>query len=337
MSKHTHILFVAVALVLLTGFTSCRKGIFSHRADGPAVKNLRETGELYTADTKAFVMPRFGRFWSSMSIAGLLEHGTLVQAGDSVIQLDPTGVQQFIVERETNLENQKAALQKIRVNNDIQEKSHAAQLRSEEASFNLAKLQLQSARFETEKVRKVKELQFRQAEIKYEKVKRNIEYSRIIARNEEKIQEIRLQQTQGLVDMAREVLPQLTFRSPISGVFQVATRRRGRYMLKVGDDVRAGNSIGSVPDLTWMKVKTSVNEVDRMKIHTGQAVTVRMDALPSEAFPAVIEKIGVLCHAFSDEDARKVFDVTVKISVSDERLRPGMTVSCEFLPDEVKP
>jgi len=308
---------------------------FSHKQEKHA-QNIRETGELYTADTKSFILPRFGRYWSRMTITGMLEHGTQVSAGDSVIQLDPTDVKQFIVERQTQLENQVAALQKIRVNNDIKEKGYAASLKSEEAAFNLAKLQLEASRFETERARKVKELQFRQAQIKYDKVKRNIEYSRIMARNDEKIQQIRMQQVQELLEMAEAVLPQLTIRTPISGVFQVG-RRRGRKGTdyKVGEEIGAGNSMGSVPDMTWMKVHTYINEVDRPKIVEGQQVIVRMDALPAVEFKAEVEKIGVLCHAYSNDDDRKVFNVDVKILVSDERLKPGMTVSCEFVPETV--
>lgn len=293
---------------------------------------ITESGELVTADTKTFVMPRFGRYWGAFKIIGMLEHGTEVQAGDSIVQFDPSAVKQFIVDRETVLENERAQLNNILVNNEIEARRLDAQRKQQEADFNMRKLRMASAQFETEKNRHISELQFKQAEINFEKAKRNIEYAKVVAANNEKIQRIRVAQAESMVNMAYDVLPRLTIRTPISGIFQVASTRRGRGpMLKVGDEVRVGNSYGSVPDMTWMKVKTTVNEVDRSKVYVGMPVVVRMDALPEVSFPATVEKIGVLCRQYSNNDYRKVFDVTVKIDVSDQRLKPGMTASCEMI------
>ena len=75
-----------------------------------------------------------------------------------------------------------------------------------------------------------------------------------------------------------------------------------------------------------------VNEIDFLKIHVGQKVAVRLDAMHDVVFDGEISYIGKLCHQKWGSDLKQmVFDVEVKLLVSDERLRPGMTVSCEFL------
>jgi len=89
-----------------------------------------------------------------------------------------------------------------------------------------------------------------------------------------------------------------------------------------------------------MKVNTSIHENDFLKVHVGQPVTVRLDALPGTDFPGEIASIGRLCHAKDGSNTSKhvkVFDVEVRLLVSDERLKPGMTVSCEFHPDKSYP
>lgn len=330
--KHT---FIGI-LLLAVLFASCRETVQNTNEikRGDFKQTITETGELETADTKVFVMPRFGRYWWRLSIIGLIDHGTMVEAGDSIIQFDPTEIKQYIIERQTSLENQEAALQKIIVNNRIEFENLDATLRTEEAAFNLSKLQLESAKFDTERAQKVKQLQFRQAEIRYEKVKRNMAYTKTVSKNEEKIQRIKLEQLRDDVQKAREVLPTLTIRTPVSGIFQVAKRRR--EFIKVGDEIREGNPIGSVPDMTWMKVNTIISEVDRPKLKVGNPVLVRMDALPNVVFSGEIESIGILCRAYSNTDTRKVFDVVVKVTESDERLKPGMTVSCEYVADDMQ-
>ena len=159
--------FGLVALTLLC--TACSQSgedaIVMKVQQGDFRSSVTESGELVTADTKTFVMPRFGRYWYSFKIIGMLDHGTQVHAGDSIMQFDPSSVKQFIVERETTLESERAALEQLRVNNEIEAKSLDAQKKQQEADFNMRKLRLTSAQFETERNRHISELQFRQAEI----------------------------------------------------------------------------------------------------------------------------------------------------------------------------
>ena len=129
---------------------------------------------------------------------------------------------------------------------------------------------------------------------------------------------------------AYAILPKLTIRTTLSGIFQLGWNRRTNDMIKIGDDIYQGNNMGNVPDLTWMKANTFVSENDFLKIKMGQKVIVRLDALPKVEFKGEISYIGKLCHLKDEKSRQKIFDVEVKILKSDERLKPGMTVSCEY-------
>ena len=73
---------------------------------------------------------------------------------------------------------------------------------------------------------------------------------------------------------------------------------------------------------------------EEMVVKEGDTVLVRLDALPEVAFEGCIADIGLFCHPKDyNKPRQKVFDVEVRLLVSDERLKPGMTVSCEFLPN----
>jgi len=56
-----------------------------------------------------------------------------------------------------------------------------------------------------------------------------------------------------------------------------------------------------------------------------------LDALPKVIFDGEVTYIGKLCRLKERNSRQKVFDVEVTIRKPDERLKPGMTVSCEFL------
>lgn len=298
---------------------------------GDFTQSITETGELESIDERAFVMKRYGRYWYSMKIIGMLDHGTVVNVGDSIIQFDPVDVKKFIIDRQTRLENEEANLQKLLVQNSITRNGWASTLKSEEATFTLKKLEMDQSQFESDKIKKTKELEFKQAEISLNKVKKRIELSEVIAQNNEKIQRLWVKQIKGDIESAEAVLPQLTIRTPISGIFQIATQRRSREMLKIGDEVNFGNKIGNVPDLKWMKVLTTVNETDISKIALNQKVNVWLDALPDVTFEGKVSFISKLCRESYWGSKKKVFDVEVEILESDERLKPGMTVSCEII------
>ncbi len=290
-----------------------------------------ETGELAAINTMTFVMPRYGRYYYEMKIIGLLEHGAEVKPGDSIIQLDPSEVNKVIVNLETSLETEEANLEKLLVNQKNSESEVETRLKTEEATFNLRKLSMEYSRFESEKTKKIRDLEFQQAKINYENVKKSIKLKQIVDRNDLKIQKIRVRQLKDDIKSSKDVIPKLTIRTPIPGIFQIGTSRRNAQMLKIGDEVYQGNNLGSVPDLTWMKVNTTVNEQDFFKIDIGQRVIVRLDALPEVSFTGEIVEIGKLCHLKDDKSKQKVFDVVVNILVSDKRLKPGMTVNTEFI------
>lgn len=318
-------------LLIIILFSSCSEDKLEDDLTGKSSrKTVIETGELAAVNSKAFVLGRYG-YWHQMKIIGILEHGAIVNAGDSIIQLDPTDINKFIIDRESDLETQLAALETMNVNQENKNREYESKIRSELATFELRKIDLESSKFESERIRKVKELQFEQAKITLEKEKRRLKLNQTIDANNFKIQEIRVRQMEDEIKNAYAILPELTIRTPISGVFQIAWNWRVNSMLKVGDQIYAGNNMANVPELKYMKVNTFINENDFLKIRLGQKVAIRLDAMPKEVFDGEISYIGKLCHRKDQKSREKVFDVEVKISKPDERLKPGMTVSCEFL------
>ena len=319
-------------LLLSLLLVACKGGIHNDSKVSESVRHtIVETGELSAVRTKAFVLPRFGRF-GSFRIIGLAEHGKVIHEGDSVIQLDPTDVTKYIVDRETALESQLASLEKMLVNQDNRDSQAESTIRSELATYELRRLTFEAAQFESERTKKIKELEFQQATIQLNLAKRRLELNAVINENDLKIQQIRVNQIKKDIENAYSIIPQLTVRSSIPGIFQIAYNRRSWQLFQIGDEVWHGNTMASVPDLTWMKVKTQISENDFLRIKEGDKVIVRLDALPEVAFEGYISNIGLFCHPKDYNNPRhKIFDVEVRLLVSDERLKPGMTVSCEYL------
>lgn len=324
-------LYINLLLSTFLIFSSCDKGEKEETDKGKRGSVIIETGEIAAVNSKAFVLAQYGRYWWEMKVIGILEHGSIVNAGDSIIQLDPTDVNKRIIDWESNLEKEKANLETLLVNQENTMNDLSSALKNEQASFNLKKIALESSRFEASRIQKIKELEFKQAEIKLAKANRKIELNKIIQKNDFIIQEVKVQQIDNQIKSAYEILPKLTIRTPISGVFQIAHNRQTKTLVKVGDNMYPGSQMGSVPELKWMRIVTQVNETDFLRIKIGQKVIVRLDAMPNITFDGEVSYIGKLCKKKDPKSRQKVFDVEVRMLQPDERLKPGMTVSCEYL------
>jgi multidrug efflux pump subunit AcrA (membrane-fusion protein) len=135
-------------------------------------------------------------------------------------------------------------------------------------------------------------------------------------------------QKENEVKAAQEALEQLIVLSPLDGIFVVEESWNTGQTIKVGDGVNTGQPVAMIPDIRTMKVKGSIQENDISKIKPGLPVIVRLDALPNVPFHGKISSIGKICIPKED---KKIFPTEVIIDESDMRLKPGMTVSCEYI------
>lgn len=327
---YSHLLaFLVVSQLLSCTKTTGSEGV-SNISDG---RTIVETGELAAVNSRPVVISRYGRHWTRMKIIGLLDHGSIVKKGDSIAQLDPSEINKYILDSESNLETQLAVLEKLYVEQENKKQERESRIKNETATFDLKKIELEASRFESERQRTIKQLEFQQAVINLEKERKIFELSETINNSELTIQEIRVERIIKDIESAKKLIPLLTLRAPVSGVFQIARNRQNsnRNIYKIGDNIYSGNNLAIVPELEFMKVITQVNETDFLKIALNQKVAVRLDAMPNVVFDGEVIYIGKLCRLKERNSRQKVFDVEVRIVKPDDRLKPGMTVSCEFL------
>lgn len=294
-------------------------------------QSVIESGELEAIEASYIMMPRIPyQYGYQFKIIGLTEHGKLVHKGDSIIKFDASSVYKYIIEREDMLENELAAAKKqvVQSENNVQELR--AQLRSEQAAYDLNKIEVERSVFDTDVKKKIKELELKQATVRLNKVKRNLDLKPRLDNYDRRIQRIKVIQRETELKSARDALKLFLIRSPLDGTFQVAINKytANPQAWKLGDSPYQGYIIASIPDITRMKAKSYINEAEITKVKPGMKVIVRLDALPSVPFNGSITEISKICFT---RDKEKVFNVTVEISDSDLRLKPGMTVNCEYL------
>jgi HlyD family secretion protein len=302
---------------------------------GDFVIEINQSGELDATRSVFLNVPV--RMYGNARITDIVEDGTMVKKGDLLIQFDTFDAQNHFTEHQEQLAQAEADL----ASNDARIASSMKQFENlyliEKYSFEQNKLNYELAKFEAEARRREMELTFQKSELSLNQAKQKIETQKIIDNASSASAQLRVTQAKMRLEMAKEGVNELTMCSPASGLVVLREIRgsQGRAKIKVGDTPSPGQELISIPDLSEMKVKTKVNEVDISRVSKDQPVSINLDAHRGPTFYGTVTNVATLAHRMEDSEEVKVFDIEVTIYGSDPRLKPGMTAQCRIVTGEI--
>ncbi|MCE5197393.1 MAG: efflux RND transporter periplasmic adaptor subunit [Armatimonadota bacterium] len=90
----------------------------------------------------------------------------------------------------------------------------------------------------------------------------------------------------------------------------------------------SGVAIVDIADVSRMNALVNVDETDIGQIETGQEVDITVEAYPDELFTGKVTKIAP--QSIVDQNVTTI-PVTVEVELPDQRLKPGMNVTCDFV------
>jgi multidrug efflux pump subunit AcrA (membrane-fusion protein) len=132
-----------------------------------------------------------------------------------------------------------------------------------------------------------------------------------------------------------------TVTAPIDGIVMRYSQGQGSSddsrLARVGDyvtglvDNNNPTYLMRVADLTRLVVRMKISEMDVLKLHEGMDVTVTVDALPGDKFPAKVSLVSP--QADKDQNGIKNFKVEIGLARIDPRMKPGMTARVDGLLD----
>ena len=324
------VIVVAVALLVACGDYGDDKR-FVRVERGKFRSTIAETGELQAVNYVTVFMPFFPWRYRRQEITQLAKEGTKIRKGEVIGQIGTSRVLRELVQQEAELEIAYADLAVLKAGQETEIKQLEADRRSSEAALRSAQIETERIRFESPSRREIAELGLRKAEISSNKIRRKSESTSRIHAEELKIRQRKITQTLSAIEAAERTVERFTVRAPSDGMIEYLRNRRTGKKIAVGDQLWWFRPLIGLPDLNQMKVITSVNETDISKVHVGQKTSVRLDAFPRIAFDGTVTKISKITRRKERKSKIKIFDVGVLLDKSDPILRPGMTVSCEFI------
>ena len=142
---------------------------------------------------------------------------------------------------------------------------------------------------------------------------------------------IALENAQLSLKNAQDKLEDYTITSTITG--EVIEKN-----LDVGDNINGMSSSGStvtypavIYDRSELTFDMSIDEKDISKIRVGQKVEITADALDSQSFTGVVDKVNINGTTVNGNTS---YPVTIKVDGAPEELYPGMNVSAKIIVEE---
>ncbi|HOA90959.1 MAG: efflux RND transporter periplasmic adaptor subunit [Bacillota bacterium] len=158
-------------------------------------------------------------------------------------------------------------------------------------------------------------LENEQAELDYIIAKRDYEAALIDG------DEITIRQKAIQLKNAELALQRTEIRAPISGtIVEVHVDDKDR--------VASGTSIVQIVDMQNFKINLRISELEISDIKQDQNVIVTVSSLGNQTYPAKITNVGVLPVGQGDP---VTYPVEVRLSASDDRLRPGMNCNIDIV------
>ena len=263
---------------------------------------------------------------NQIKIQDLVAEGTTVKKGDYVGKLDPSGVNDLILDAQLNLESAQSKYTQQKLDTTLTLKQERNGIK--DLQFQIEETQLELKRSQYEPPATIRKL-----EINLEKQQRDL-------REKEENYEIKKRQANAkMIEVGTEVskfskklegLVQLqksfTIYSTSPGMITYVKNWDGSKK-KVGSNVSAWDlAIASLPDLTKMESKTFANEVDVRKIKEGLLVKIGFDAFPDMEIEGVVTDVANVGEKKRGSDI-KLFQVLIKLNETNESIRPGMTTA----------
>jgi len=302
--------------------------IAAQRVDFPLI--VSASGVLEATSSVDISPPRIRRE-RRFKLVRMVDEGTEVSEGDFLLEFDTSDIARRLRDETANFQRVQEDYQKKRSDSDLQLKN--LKLSLEQAKTNLQKLEIKMS----SQVDLVSGIEIEQTRIQRDAAKTNVEFlERKVKYTTESGQlDLQISRTnerhyRGLMDDLMDAVDSLTVRAPVSGVV-IYKRDWNNEAKQIGSYIFGMDTIMEIPDLSTIRARVLVDEIDAGKIRVGQDAYVVVDAVQGRSFTGKVVSVGTILKQATFDRPQKVIDTYVEIQNADvKQLRPGMSLKAQI-------
>jgi len=302
-----------------------------------------ESGEIRAVEAEFVRAPRER---IDLQIVDMAPEGTVVGKGDFLVQFDTAALKEELDQELDVLKQAEADLRSIETNQASRMSELLSNLKLAEYSREAAELRVELLKYESENTQEDARLELKKELIRFDETEKKIEAQKIIDYAERQTAALKLDHAKREVQEIRDRIERLRITAPIRGMVvyqEIGGWNAPKYKVSIGEQVRAGEAIISIPDLTQMKMILQVNEMDVSRLEVGQRADIRLDAFPDSLFHGTVSTIASLIEKqvehWRPTSRPPSFAVTLILDETSPVLKPGMTaqsiIFAEKIPDVI--
>ncbi len=254
-----------------------------------------------------------------------------MKTGDTLIVFDPSEVKKGVVEAESRLQMSYAELDKLVAQQKSDLEGLNADYESTKIAQEISKIRFESANYEAEIKKKEIRLNLEKANIALIRAKEQIDNKIKIQKEEIKQKKLSIDQDIARLQEAKETITKLFLTSPSPGIAIISKSWSSGNKFQIGDQCWPGFPLIQLPDLSTLRANVKINEVDISKITKGLKVEIKPDAFSDSVFSGEVVSVANLAVNKDSKSKIKVFPVEIKINETNEKLLPGLNVSCRII------
>ena len=338
--------FVVVALILLAGSGVLLGAVrLGRRAPtvptievkrGEFLDSLQFRGEVKALKSVTISAPAEA---GDLQIIKISPEGTVVKAGDVVVEFDKTKTEQNLAQFKSALKSAEAEI--------AQAKAQARLAEEENKTAVLkARYDVEGAKLEASKQEIVSRIEGEEAKLKLADAEQKLREAETKQKSDEALNKATIEskvqaskKAEYDANRAEHALGQMSQRAPSAGTISLLQHWGGSGMVtyRPGDRAWSGAAIAELPDATTLRITARVDETERGRLALNQPVTVQLNAIPDRQFTGHIQQIGAIASLdfSSGWPITRNFILEVGIDQSDPRFKPGITGDVTVIVDKV--
>ena len=304
---------------------------------GRVVLTVAARGELQGGNSEMLTAPMIGG--GQLAITYLREPGELIEVGDTVVQFDTTEQEYKMKEAEADLAEAQQQVIKAGADSEAVDEESRWTLQNAEADVKLAEIEIRRNPLVAAITARQNDLALEAARNRLRQAKQDLDNKKTTSAAGIAIQKAAENKAKVAADTARRNIENMTLKAKTGGYVNVQQNTNQNMMywgmqlppFQQGDTTRAGMAVAQIPDLKNWEVSANVGELDRGHLSPGQAVTIRVVAVPGKEFAGKVKSIGGTTGAPWDRH----FECRITLDEPAPVLRPGMTSNMVITVDKL--
>jgi multidrug efflux pump subunit AcrA (membrane-fusion protein) len=299
------------------------------RADFPQI--ISSSGLLEAKSSVQITPPQIAgerRF----TLIRMIDEGTQVSEGDVLLEFDSADFSKRLRDAQTTFQNQEERLQQSRSNFDNQVRDNRLNLDQAQADLLKLSTKLNSqAELLSANDVAVARIQKDMAQTKVDSLTKKIKLMNESSQLQMQIDRSNLGHFKRQMEDLLDTMDSLIVRAPVAGVV-IYHRDFNNEPPQLGQSSGPTNTILELPDLSTMRVKVLVDEIDAGKVKVGQRAQITVPALQGLQFDGKVIELSAILKQATFDRPQKIAEARIELDRGQDLslLRPGMSANVQI-------